>query len=74
MRLEKERQRAASRVQQLQAELGSMRLEHDSLRKRLQERLASHEKLSSERTKELQTLKRAGGALTGKQLLHLQFA
>jgi regulator of replication initiation timing len=62
MRLEKERQRATSRIQQLQAELSSMRLEHESLRKRLQERLASHEKLSQERNKELQTLKRAGGS------------
>lgn len=60
LRLERERQRAASRVQQLQAHLTAMRAEQDTLRKRLQERLAAQEKASAEKARELAALRKAG--------------
>lgn len=59
-RVEKERQRASSRVQQLQAELSSMRSQQDSLRQRLQERLTAQEKDSAAKARELSSLRRAG--------------
>jgi uncharacterized protein YlxW (UPF0749 family) len=61
MRLEKERQRAANRVQQLQAHLAAMRVEQDSIKRRLQERLSAQEKAAADKAKELAALRRAGG-------------
>jgi hypothetical protein len=59
-RVEKERQRASSRVQQLQAELSSMRCQQDTLRQRLQERLTAQEKDAAAKAHELSSLRRAG--------------
>jgi Skp family chaperone for outer membrane proteins len=59
-RVEKERQRASNRVQQLQTELSSMRTQQDSLRKRLQDRLAAQEKDAAAKARELSALRRAG--------------
>jgi hypothetical protein len=62
--VEKERQRAAGRVQQLQAELGAMRSQQDKLRMRLQERLTLQEKDAAAKARELASLKRAGECRT----------
>lgn len=61
-RVERERQRAALQVQQLQGSLVAMRAEQETLRKRLQERLLAQEKSAADKTKELAALRRAGGA------------
>jgi chaperonin cofactor prefoldin len=63
LRLEKERQRAAGRVQQLQAHLAAMRMEQDTIKRRLQERLTAQEKAAADKAKELAALRRAGGSL-----------
>jgi hypothetical protein len=63
LRIEKERQRAADRVQQLQAHLAAMRVEQDSIKRRLQERLAAQEKAAADKAKELAALRRAGAQL-----------
>jgi hypothetical protein len=60
IRVEKERQRASGRVQQLQAELSAMRSHQDSLRQRLQERLTAQERDAAAKTRELASLRRAG--------------
>lgn len=59
-RVEKERQRASSRVQQLQTELSSMRTQQDGLRKRLQDRLLVQEKAAAAKAREMSALRRAG--------------
>lgn len=59
-RVEKERQRAAGRVQQLQSELSTMRAQQDSLRQRLQDRLTAQERDASAKARELASLRRAG--------------
>lgn len=59
-RLDKERQRASGRVQQLQAELSAMKAQQNSLQKRLQERLAAQEKEAATKSRELASLRRAG--------------
>lgn len=59
-RVDRERQRAAQQVQQLQGHLTAMRAEQDALRKRLHERLLSQEKAAAERSKEMAALRRAG--------------
>lgn len=59
-RVEKERQRNAGRVQQLQAELTAMRSQQDSLRQRLQDRLTAQEKDAAAKARELASLRRAG--------------
>jgi hypothetical protein len=58
--VEKERQRASSRVQQLQTELSSMRTQQDGLRKRLQDRLVVQEKAAAAKAREMSALRRAG--------------
>lgn len=63
MRLEKERQRAAGRVQQLQAHLAAMRIEQEAVKRRLGERLAAQEKAAADKAKERAALRRAGKAL-----------
>jgi hypothetical protein len=63
LRIEKERQRAADRVQQLQAHLAAMRVEQNSIKRRLQERLAAQEKAAADKAKELAALRRAGAQL-----------
>jgi hypothetical protein len=60
IRVEKERQRASGRVQQLQAELSAMRSHQDSLRQRLQERLTAQERDAAAKSRELASLRRAG--------------
>ena len=59
-RVERERQRAAQQVQQLQSSLTAMRAEQEALRKRLQERLLAQEKSAADKAKELAALRRAG--------------
>ncbi|KAF8057282.1 FOLD2 [Scenedesmus sp. PABB004] len=61
-RLERERQRAAGRVSQLQTTLASMRAEQDALRRRLAERLAAQEKASADKARELAALRKAADA------------
>jgi hypothetical protein len=63
LRLDKERQRAADRVQQLQAHLAAMRVEQDGIKRRLQERLSAQEKAAADKAKELAALRRAGAQL-----------
>lgn len=60
VRVEKERHRAAGRVQQLQSELSAMRAQQDTLRQRLQERLVAQEKDALVKARELTSLRRAG--------------
>lgn len=58
--MEKERQRASSQVQQLQAELSNMRTQQNSLRQRLRERLTAQERDAAVKARELSSLRRAG--------------